>query len=58
LGCIAPAGNLLSFSALTQTYMNGLSYLPATMIGDLCYSLMLFGGFYLVQYQFPILNKE
>ena len=42
---------------LMSCYAAGIPFLKGTLLGDLFYSLVLFGGFAIVQYKFPVLIK-
>jgi len=39
-----------NFSGITEAYINGLPFLRGTLMGDMFYSVALFGGYSLVQY--------
>jgi hypothetical protein len=45
----------MNAAGLTACYVAGLPYLLNTMIGDLLWSAILFGGFALAQRRFPVL---
>jgi hypothetical protein len=57
LGCMQTAASIPSFKELWQVYVDGFPYLTASMLGDLCYSLMIFGCYHVIEHQFPIHSK-
>lgn len=46
-----------NFIGLMSCYAAGIPFLKGTILGDLFYSLVLFGGFAFAQYKFPVLIK-
>lgn len=46
------------FAGLTATYILGIPYFAPTLAGDLFFSGILFGAFYLAQTRYPILIKS
>lgn len=46
-----------NLSGLLSSYAAGIPYVKGTLLGDLFYSLLLFGTFTLAQYTFPKLNS-
>jgi hypothetical protein len=47
-----------TFDGLITCYIAGIPFLKGTLLGDLCYSGVLFGTFALAQKQFPILQLK
>ena len=45
-----------NFAGLVASYVAGIPFFNGTLLGDLCYSGILFGSFALAQYKFPILR--
>ena len=45
-----------NFAGLVTSYVAGIPFFNGTLLGDLCYSGILFGSFALAQYKFPILR--
>ncbi|MEK7617559.1 MAG: DUF6580 family putative transport protein [Patescibacteria group bacterium] len=45
-----------NFSGIAQAYINGLPFLRGTLMGDLFYTVALFGGYEFVQYIFRVLR--
>ncbi len=45
-------------SGLLDCYRAGIPYLKGTVLGDVCYSIILFGGFEWLQKRFPSLKFE
>ncbi len=46
-----------NFKGLMSCYAAGIPFLKGTLLGDLFYSLVLFGGFAIAQYKLPVLIK-
>ena len=46
-----------NFGGLMSCYAAGIPFLKGTFLGDLCYSGVLFGSFYLAQRRIPVLVK-
>jgi hypothetical protein len=44
-------------AGLMESYIAGLPFLSNGFLGDLFYSTLFFGGFYLAQLRFPVLVK-
>lgn len=58
IGCWAGNTNYSqTFSGLVDCYIAGIPYLSGTILGDVCYGIVLFGGFSLAQHQFPKLKQ-
>lgn len=55
-GCWPGSSYPQNFGGLMQCYAAGIPFLKGTMLGDLFYSTVLFGGFAWVQKQFPVLQ--
>lgn len=47
-----------NFGGLMTCYAAGIPFLKGTLLGDLCYSGILFGAFALAQKQFPVLQLK
>lgn len=45
-------------SGLIACYVAGIPFYKGTLLGDLCYSMLLFGGYYLMQRRFAILEPQ
>jgi len=56
-GVWAAGGGLNSGTGLVNTYVLGIPFFGATMLGDLFYNGILFGAFYLAQLKFPKLSR-
>jgi hypothetical protein len=46
-----------NFVGLMESYTAGLPFLNNGLLGDLFFSTLFFGGFYLIQLRFPVLAK-
>jgi len=46
-----------NFGGLVSCYAAGVPFIKGTLLGDLFYSLVLFGGFAFAQYKLPVLNS-
>jgi hypothetical protein len=46
-----------NFSGLISCYIAGIPYITGTLLGDIFYGLILFGGFSIAQNQLPALRK-
>ena len=46
-----------TFSGLMDCYVAGIPFFRGTLMGDLFYSTLLFGGFALAKMKFPVLSK-
>lgn len=46
-----------NFGGLMTCYASGIPFLKGTLLGDLCYSGVLFGSFYFAQRRIPVLVK-
>ncbi|TND07211.1 MAG: hypothetical protein FD123_3356 [Bacteroidetes bacterium] len=47
-----------NFGGLMTCYAAGIPYYKGTLLGDLFYSGVLFGGYYFLQARFPVLRTE
>lgn len=56
-GCWVGTAAPQTFGGLAATYAAGIPFLKGTLLGDLCYSGILFGTFVLAQQQFPSLRS-
>ncbi|WP_221452787.1 DUF6580 family putative transport protein [Mucilaginibacter sp. FT3.2] len=45
-----------NFGGLITCYIAGIPFLKGTLLGDVCYSAILFGSFALAQLRFPVLR--
>lgn len=48
----------LAWSGLLACYIAGLPFYQGTLAGNLCYSVLLFGGYYLLQSRFEVFKLE
>jgi hypothetical protein len=46
-----------NLTGVVASYTAGLPFFRPTLISDLCFNIVLFGGFYLAQLKFPKLSK-
>lgn len=46
-----------NFGGLMSCYAAGIPFLKGTLLGNLFYSTVLFGSFYLAQFKYPVLQK-
>lgn len=56
-GVWAAGGFANGFVGLNTTYVMGLPFFAPTLLGDLFYSAILFGAFYLAQVRYPALIR-